>query len=150
MSRYMHLSGFMIHCPAPHTQLSWVHAHDSVPHQWHEPGYWQTIGQTLERGKFDMFFFADQWAAYDIYKDTMDPVLEYAVQFPIHDPTVLVPAISAVTEPSRCPASGRSAASSTPPFPATALAPRRARAHRPLRSVHGRCGRAPSASSSVR
>lgn len=98
MSRYMHLSGFMIHCPAPHTQLSWVHAHDSVPHQWHEPGYWQTIGQTLERGKFDMFFFADQWAAYDIYKDTMDPVLEYAVQFPIHDPTVLVPAISAVTE----------------------------------------------------
>lgn len=98
MAKYMHLSGFMIHCPAPHTQLSWVHDKSMAEHQWHEPGYWQSIARTLEQGKFDMFFFADQWAAYDIYKDTMDPVLEYAVQFPVHDPTVLIPALSAVTE----------------------------------------------------
>lgn len=98
MARYMHLSGFMIHCPAPHTQLSWVHDDKAAAHQWHEPGYWQSIAQTLEKGKFDMFFFADQWAAYDIYKDTMDPVLRYAVQFPVHDPVVLIPALSAVTK----------------------------------------------------
>lgn len=94
----MHLSGFMIHCPAPHTMLSWVHDEKVAAHRWHEPGYWQSIAQTLEKGKFDMFFFADQWAAYDIYKDTMDPVLQYAVQFPVHDPTVLIPALSAVTK----------------------------------------------------
>ena len=98
MGKQMHLSGFMIHCPAPHTQLSWIHDEKDATHQWHEVGYWQSIGQTLERGKFDMFFFADQLAAYEVYKGSMDPVLKYAVQFPIHDPVVLVPAISAVTE----------------------------------------------------
>jgi FMN-dependent oxidoreductase (nitrilotriacetate monooxygenase family) len=98
MNKYMHLSGFMIHCAAPHTQMSWIHDKKKAKHQWHEPGYWQSIGKTLERGKFDMLFFADQMAAYDLYKDTMEPTLEYAVQFPVHDPVVLVPAISAVTE----------------------------------------------------
>ncbi len=94
----MHLTGFMVHCPAPHTLMSWIYPREKTRHYWYEPEYWQTIARTLERGKFDMFFFADQLAAYDAYKGGMEPTLRYALQFPIHDPVVLVPALSTVTE----------------------------------------------------
>lgn len=58
----MHLTGFMVHCPAPHTLMSWIYPREKTRHYWYEPEYWQTIARTLERGKFDMFFFADQLA----------------------------------------------------------------------------------------
>ena len=98
MNKMMHLTGFMVHCPAPHTLMSWIYPREKTRHYWYEPEYWQTIARTLERGKFDMFFFADQLAAYDAYKGDMEPTLRYALQFPIHDPVVLVPALSTVTE----------------------------------------------------
>ncbi len=98
MSRRMHLTGFMAHCPAPHTQMSWIHPQEKMPYVWHEPEYWQTIARTLERGKFDMFFFADQWAGYEAYQESLEPTIKYAVQYPVHDPVVLIPALAAVTE----------------------------------------------------
>lgn len=98
MSKTMHLTGFMLHAPAPHTQMSWLNSGKANRYQWTEPEYWHSIARTLERGKFDMFFFADQLAAYDIYGGTMDTTLRRAVQFPVHDPVVLISGLSAVTE----------------------------------------------------
>ena len=97
-TRTMHLSGFMVHTPASHTQLSWADPLRKEPHHWNEPEYWQSIARTLERGKFDMFFFADQLAAYDAYEGDMARCIQYAVQFPVHDPVVLIPMLAAVTE----------------------------------------------------
>lgn len=88
----MHLTGFMIYCPAPHTTMSWVYPREKIRHQWYEIGYWEEIARTLEDGLFDMFFFADGWGGGN------DIGIRYAVQWPAADPTVLVPRLSAVTK----------------------------------------------------
>lgn len=92
MTKKMHLTGFMLFCPAPHTQLSWIYPREKIRHWWHEIRYWEEIARTLERGKFDMLFFADGWAGGG------DVATRYAIQFPNHDPVVLVPRLAAVTE----------------------------------------------------
>ena len=94
----MHLTGFMVFTPASHAQMSWIYPRDKTPYQWHEVEYWQSIARTLERGKFDMFFFADQLAGFEAYEGNMDHTIRFATQFPVHDPVVLVPALSAVTK----------------------------------------------------
>lgn len=90
--KQMHLTGFMLFSPAPHTQLSWVYPRDKIRHHWHEVEYWEEIARTLERGCFDMFFFADGWAGGG------EIGTRYAIQFPTHDPVLLVSRLSAVTE----------------------------------------------------
>lgn len=89
----MHLTGFMLFAPAPHVIASWVYPPEKIRYQWYENEYWESIAQTLERGKFDLFFFADGWAG------GTDPIgVRYAVQFPNHDPVSLVTYLSAVTK----------------------------------------------------
>lgn len=87
----MHLTGFMIYCPAPHTMMSWVYPPEKIRYQWYEVGYWEEIARTLEAGCFDAFFFADGWGGGN------EVGVRYAVQWPAADPTVLVPRLSAVT-----------------------------------------------------
>lgn len=89
--RLMHLTGFMLYCPAPHTQLSWVYPRHKIRHQWYEVEYWEEIARTLERGRFDMFFFADGWGS------GSEAATRWAIQFPTHDPVTLIPRLSAVT-----------------------------------------------------
>lgn len=90
--RIMHLSGFMLYCPAPHTQLSWVYPRDKIRHQWYEVEYWEEIARTLEAGCFDMFFFADGWGGGN------EAAARWGIQFPTHDPVTLIPRLSAVTD----------------------------------------------------
>jgi long-chain alkane monooxygenase len=92
MNKQMHLTGFMIYCPAPHMIMSWVYPREQIRHQWHETDYWVEIAQTLERGKLDMFFFADLWIG-----GMRDESIRYAIQFPIQDPCILVPHMAAHT-----------------------------------------------------
>ncbi len=91
--KQMHLTGFMIYCPAPHVIMSWVYPREKIRHQWTEIEYWVEIAQTLERGRFDMFFFADGWGA-----TTNPAAVRYAIQFPASDPLCLVPYLAAVTK----------------------------------------------------
>ena len=92
MIRPMHLSGFMIYCPAPHMIMSWVYPRAKIRHQWTDVEYWVEIAQTLERGKFDLFFFADGWGG-----GTNDATVRYAIQFPTSDPLCLIPYLAAET-----------------------------------------------------
>ena len=87
----IHLTGFMIYCPAPHTPLSWVYPPEKIRSHWYEMSYWDEIARTLEEGKFDAFFFADAWGA------GRDAHIRYALQFPAQDPVVLVPRLAALT-----------------------------------------------------
>lgn len=88
----MHLTGFMLYCPAPHMIMSWVYPEDKMDAgKWYDVEYWASVARTLERGKFDMLFFADGWAG-----GVNAPGIKYAIQFPTQDPTVLVPYLSAV------------------------------------------------------
>ena len=98
MKRIMHLNAFLIHSPMNHTVGSWTHPASTVGSSFAQPELWQDIAKTLERGKFDAIFFADQLATYGNYRARTDEALIHAVQFPVHDPVLLVPMLAAVTE----------------------------------------------------
>ena len=73
--------------------LSWIYPRDKITHQWFEPEYWESIARTLERGKFDMLFFAD-----GLHGGGSADQIRYAIQFPVHDPVSLVTYLSAVAK----------------------------------------------------
>jgi FMN-dependent oxidoreductase (nitrilotriacetate monooxygenase family) len=56
------------------------------------------LAKTLERGKIDALFIADVLGVYDVFRGNAIAALSQAVQVPIHDPVMLVPAMAAVTE----------------------------------------------------
>jgi long-chain alkane monooxygenase len=93
MTRMIHLTGFMLYSPAPHMIMSWVYPRAKIRHQWHEIEYWSEIARTLERGCFDMMFFADGLGG-----GTNRASVRYAIQFPTHDPLTLIPYLAAVTD----------------------------------------------------
>jgi len=83
--RQMHLAAFLIAGNAAHSHALWRHPSSSLGFL--EPQLYQEIGQTLERGKFDMVFFADRLAVSDRYG--LD--LEIGVQFGDQDATRMDP-----------------------------------------------------------
>ena len=68
MKNMMHLNAFLIHSPMNHTVGSWTHPDSTVGSSFAQPDMWQDIARTLERGKFDAIFFADQLATYGNYR----------------------------------------------------------------------------------
>ena len=93
MTKRMHLTGFMLYSPAPHMIMSWVYPHEKIRHNWYEMEYWSEIASTLERGKFDLFFFADAWGG-----GTNRHGNRYAIQWPNHDPGMLIPYLASKTK----------------------------------------------------
>jgi alkanesulfonate monooxygenase len=61
-------------------------------------GYWTDLARTLERGRFDALFLADVLGIYDVYGGSPRTALEQAVQVPVNDPLMLVPAMALVTQ----------------------------------------------------
>lgn len=97
MKKMMHLNGFVMFGPMNHTVGSWLHPDSLIGESYPEPEIWQNMAQTLERGKFDALFFADTLAGFGNYRNRTDETLKHAIQFPIHDPTLLIPMLAAVT-----------------------------------------------------
>ncbi len=93
MSKQIHLAGFALFTPAPHMPLSWIYPREKIRYKWYEGEYWESVVRTLERGKFDMLFFADSLAG-----GTQPDQVRYAIQFPSHDPVSLVTYLSAVVK----------------------------------------------------
>ena len=91
MDKQIHLAGFVLFTPAPHMPLSWIYPRHKIRYRWYEGDYWESVARTLERGKFDMLFFADGLAG-----GTQPAQIRYAIQFPSHDPVALVTWLSAV------------------------------------------------------
>ncbi|MNR82232.1 Nitrilotriacetate monooxygenase component A [compost metagenome] len=58
---HIHLAAFLIAGNAAHSQVLWRHPH-SQPGGFLKLDYYARIAQTLERGKFDLLFFADRLA----------------------------------------------------------------------------------------
>jgi len=59
---------------------------------------WVDLARTLERGKFDGLFLADVLGVYDVFGGSPRAALHHAVQVPVNDPLLLVPAMALVTE----------------------------------------------------
>jgi alkanesulfonate monooxygenase SsuD/methylene tetrahydromethanopterin reductase-like flavin-dependent oxidoreductase (luciferase family) len=58
----------------------------------------------IERGKFDTLFLADVLGVYDVYRGSPDAAIANAVQVPVNDPLLPIPAMAYVTHKSglRC------------------------------------------------
>lgn len=60
--------------------------------------YWQNLARLLEKGLFDAVFIADVMGVYDVYKGNAQASIKGGVQFPVHDPLLIVPLMAAVTQ----------------------------------------------------
>jgi FMN-dependent oxidoreductase (nitrilotriacetate monooxygenase family) len=59
--------------------------------------YWVDVARLLERGRFDLLFFADVLAPYDIYRGSREAALRSGMQAPVNDPAVLIPVLAYAT-----------------------------------------------------
>jgi len=59
---------------------------------------WIELARLLERGRFDLLFFADVIGAYDVYGGDWKATAREGVQFPNADPLVLLAALATQTE----------------------------------------------------
>jgi FMN-dependent oxidoreductase (nitrilotriacetate monooxygenase family) len=59
---------------------------------------WIELAQILEKGRFDALFLADVVGVYDNYRGGPETSIREAMQVPVNDPTLLIPAMAAVTE----------------------------------------------------
>ena len=58
---------------------------------------WVELARLLERGRFDAMFLADVVGAYDLYRGSRDPSVVEAMQIPVNDPALLIPAMAHAT-----------------------------------------------------
>ena len=70
----------------------------ALNHDYRSLNSWIDLARRLETVKFDALFWADHTGVYDTYQGSRDAAVREAVQFPINDPSMLVPALATVTE----------------------------------------------------
>src|SRR5215475_4371691 len=75
----------------------WLYPEDETL-RYNTLGYWVELARLLERGFFDSVFVADIFGVYDVYGGNADAAFRNAVEFPVNDPFLLVPAMAMVTE----------------------------------------------------
>jgi len=91
------LNAFEMNCVGHQSPGLWAHPRDRSA-GYTDLDYWTSLAKTLERGKFDGIFLADVLGIYDVYGGSPDAALRHAVQVPVNDPVLLIPAMAAVTE----------------------------------------------------
>ncbi|WP_339375808.1 LLM class flavin-dependent oxidoreductase [Calothrix sp. NIES-2098] len=93
----MHLAGFMIASQVVHSHALW--RHPRTDSGFLEAEYYQNIARVLERGKFDLLFFADVLSMPDRYGGHFEPSLKYGAQGAvILDPLLVATAMAVVTK----------------------------------------------------
>ncbi len=97
MPREIHVNAFDMNCVGHIQQGLWTHPRDQST-RYLELDYWTGLARTLEAGLFDGIFFADVLGVYDVYGGNADAALRGAVQVPVNDPLLLIPAMAAATE----------------------------------------------------
>ncbi|MFC5448585.1 LLM class flavin-dependent oxidoreductase [Paenibacillus aestuarii] len=97
MSKQIIMNAFDMNSAMHNSHGLWKHP-DNERHRYTDLAYWAEMATLLERGKFDALFLADVVGIYDVYKMSRDPAIRDAVQVPLNDPALIVPAMAAVTE----------------------------------------------------
>ncbi len=90
------LNAFNMNCVGHINHGLWAHPRDESVN-YHTLEYWTDLARTLERGLFDGVFLADIIGVYDVYQQSIDLTAREAVQLPVNDPLLVVPAMAAVT-----------------------------------------------------
>ena len=96
MPREIRLNAFDMNCVGHIQQGMWTHPRDQSG-RFNDLQYWMEYARKLEAGFFDGIFFADVLGVYDVYGGSPDAALSGAVQVPANDPTLIIPAMAAVT-----------------------------------------------------
>jgi FMN-dependent oxidoreductase (nitrilotriacetate monooxygenase family) len=97
MPKEIILNAFDMNCVGHIQQGLWTHPRDRSS-SYTDLQYWTDYARMLEAGLFDGVFFADVVGVYDVYGGNADAALRGAVQVPVNDPTLLIPAMAAVTQ----------------------------------------------------
>ncbi len=95
-TRPIRLNAFDMASPGHIQQGMWTHPRDNGA-GYTRLDHWTELARLLERGLFDGLFLADVLGIYDVYAGTPDAALRGAVQVPLLDPSMLIPAMAAVT-----------------------------------------------------
>ena len=96
MPKQMRLNALDMNCVGGCPGL-WLHPDDQTL-RYNTLEYWTELAQLLERGLFDSLFVADIFGVYDVYGGNADAAFRNAVEFPVNDPFLLVPAMAMVTK----------------------------------------------------
>ena len=96
MPREILLNAFDMHCVGHIQQGLWTHPRDQST-RYLDLAYWTELAKTLEDGLFDGLFLADVVGVYDVFGGNADAALRGAVQVPVNDPMLLIPAMAAAT-----------------------------------------------------
>ena len=97
MPKQISLNAFDMNCVGHQSPGLWTHPRDRAD-TYNTLEYWTGLAKTLERGLFDAIFLADVLGIYDVYKGSAATALENAVQVPVNDPLMVIPAMAMVTE----------------------------------------------------
>jgi alkanesulfonate monooxygenase len=96
MKKQMRLNALDMNCVGGTPGL-WLHPDDQTS-RYNTLDYWTDLAKLLERGLFDSLFIADIFGVYDVYGGNADAGFRNAVEFPVNDPFLLVPAMAMVTK----------------------------------------------------
>src|SRR3954449_5125572 len=96
MPRDIMLNAFDMACIGHIQHGLWTHPRDRSS-DYASLGYWMDLARLLERGLFDGLFLADVVGVYDVLGGSPDAAIRHAVQVPLLDPMLLVPAMAAAT-----------------------------------------------------
>lgn len=94
--RQIHFNAFDMNCVGHIQHGLWAHPRDQS-HRFNEIAYWTDYAKRLEAGLFDGIFLADVVGVNDVLGGSPDAAIRGAVQVPVNDPMMLVPAMAAVT-----------------------------------------------------
>ncbi len=96
MPKQIRLNAFDMNCVGHQSPGLWTHPRDQAD-TYNTLDYWVQLARILERGKFDALFLADVLGIYDVYQGSPRTALEHAVQVPVNDPLMVIPAMAYVT-----------------------------------------------------
>jgi FMN-dependent oxidoreductase (nitrilotriacetate monooxygenase family) len=96
MPKEIRLNAFDMNCVGHIQHGMWAHPRDRSMH-YTDLDHWVSLAQTLERGLFDGLFLADILGVYDVFQGQPDASIRNAVQIPVNDPLLLVPAMAYAT-----------------------------------------------------
>lgn len=94
--KQIRLNAFDMNCVGHIQQGLWTHPRDRAV-DYTSLEHWTGLAQLLERGLFDGLFLADVLGVYDVFGGSAEAAVRHAVQVPVGDPMMLVPAMAAAT-----------------------------------------------------
>ncbi len=94
--KQIRLNAFDMNCVGHIQQGMWRHPRDRSMN-YLSLDHWTSLARTLETGLFDGLFLADVLGVYDVFENSPSAAIRAAVQVPLGDPMMLIPAMAQAT-----------------------------------------------------